>query len=143
MHGEWSGYHRIRLGKLRAIFWYDSKEDIVYVDHIGPRGDVYKWAPFTFPNNLSCRAIVSTKAAIFSFLNLLQKNPKNKAYHFGYKKLPYITNSFFVVIFTLFNFPEGTLFNRAQAGIHLLWIYNFEVPSRVKSGFDPLMGSLS
>jgi mRNA interferase RelE/StbE len=42
MHGEWSGYHRIRLGKLRAIFWYDSKEDIVYIDHIGPRGDVYK-----------------------------------------------------------------------------------------------------
>ena len=42
MYGEWSGYHRIRLGKLRAIFWYDLKEDIVYVDHIGPRGDVYK-----------------------------------------------------------------------------------------------------
>ena len=42
MYGEWSGYHRIRLGKLRAIFWYDSKEDIVYADHIGPRGDVYK-----------------------------------------------------------------------------------------------------
>jgi mRNA interferase RelE/StbE len=42
MYGEWTGYHRIRLGQLRVIFWYDSKEDIVYVDHIGPRGDVYK-----------------------------------------------------------------------------------------------------
>ena len=42
MFGEWAGYHRIRAGKLRIIFWFDTKEDIVYVDHIGPRGDVYK-----------------------------------------------------------------------------------------------------
>ena len=42
MVGEWAGYHRIRVGKLRVIFWFDEKEDVVYVDHIGPRGDVYK-----------------------------------------------------------------------------------------------------
>jgi mRNA interferase RelE/StbE len=42
MFGEWAGYHRIRVGKLRIILWFDTKEDIVYVDHIGPRGDVYK-----------------------------------------------------------------------------------------------------
>lgn len=42
MFGEWAGYHRIRVGKLRIIFWFDEKDDIVYVDHIGPRGDVYK-----------------------------------------------------------------------------------------------------
>ena len=42
MFGEWAGYHRIRVGKLRIIFWFDTKEDIVYVDHIGHRGDVYK-----------------------------------------------------------------------------------------------------
>jgi mRNA interferase RelE/StbE len=42
MFGEWAGYRRIRVGKLRIIFWFDTKEDIVYVDHIGPRGDVYK-----------------------------------------------------------------------------------------------------
>ena len=42
MFGEWAGYHRIRAGKLRIIFWFDTKEDIVSVDHIGPRGDVYK-----------------------------------------------------------------------------------------------------
>jgi len=42
MFGEWAGYHRIRVGKLRIIFWFDTKEDIVYVDHIGSRGDVYK-----------------------------------------------------------------------------------------------------
>lgn len=42
MVGEWAGYHRIRAGKFRIIFWFDEKEDIVYVDHIGVRGDVYK-----------------------------------------------------------------------------------------------------
>ncbi len=42
MVGEWAGYQRIRTGKLRIIYWFDEKEDIVYVDHIGPRGDVYK-----------------------------------------------------------------------------------------------------
>lgn len=42
MFGEWAGYHRIRVGKLRIIFCFDEKEDIVYVDHIGPRGDIYK-----------------------------------------------------------------------------------------------------
>ncbi len=42
MVGEWAGYHRIRVGKLRIIYWFDEKEDIVYVDHIGPRGDIYK-----------------------------------------------------------------------------------------------------
>ena len=42
MVGDWAGYHRIRVGNLRVIFWFDEKEDVVYVDHIGPRGDVYK-----------------------------------------------------------------------------------------------------
>ena len=42
MLGEWTGYHRIRAGQIRIIFWYDEKKDVVYVDHIGPRGDVYK-----------------------------------------------------------------------------------------------------
>ncbi|MFC1863782.1 type II toxin-antitoxin system RelE/ParE family toxin [Thermodesulfobacteriota bacterium] len=42
MVGEWAGYHRIRVGKLRVIFWYDKSGDVVYIDHIGPRGDIYK-----------------------------------------------------------------------------------------------------
>ena len=42
MAGEWAGYYRVRSGKLRLIYWFDEKEDLVYVDHIGPRGDVYK-----------------------------------------------------------------------------------------------------
>jgi len=42
MFGEWAGYHRIRLGNIRIIYWFDEANDIVYVDHIGPRGDIYK-----------------------------------------------------------------------------------------------------
>ena len=42
MAGEWVGYRRIRVGDFRVIFWYDSEKNIVYIDHIGPRGDVYK-----------------------------------------------------------------------------------------------------
>ncbi len=42
MAGEWAGYQRIRIGDLRVIFWYVEGEEMVYVDHIGPRGDVYK-----------------------------------------------------------------------------------------------------
>jgi mRNA interferase RelE/StbE len=42
MAGEWTGYYRLRIGKFRIIFWYDKKESIVYIDHIGARGDVYK-----------------------------------------------------------------------------------------------------
>lgn len=42
MVGDWAGYHRMRVGKMRIIFWFDDTEDVVYVDYIGPRGDVYK-----------------------------------------------------------------------------------------------------
>jgi mRNA interferase RelE/StbE len=42
MLGEWTGYYRLRAGKFRIVFWFDEKEDIVYVDYIGPRGDIYK-----------------------------------------------------------------------------------------------------
>ncbi len=42
MVGEWQGYYRIRVGDTRIIFWLDTQEMTVYVDHIGPRGDVYK-----------------------------------------------------------------------------------------------------
>ena len=42
MAGQWSGYYRLRVGNWRIIYWYEETEDIVYIDHIGPRGDVYK-----------------------------------------------------------------------------------------------------
>jgi mRNA interferase RelE/StbE len=42
MVGEWGGYRRIRVGNIRLIFWVENTGEIIYVDHIGPRGDVYK-----------------------------------------------------------------------------------------------------
>jgi len=42
MAGEWAGYKRIRIGDFRIIYWIDKSKSIIYVDHIGPRGDVYK-----------------------------------------------------------------------------------------------------
>ncbi|CAN2042629.1 mRNA interferase RelE/StbE [Candidatus Magnetomoraceae bacterium gMMP-15] len=40
MIGEWSGYYRLRLGNIRIIFWIDN--DVIYVDYMGSRGDIYK-----------------------------------------------------------------------------------------------------
>ena len=42
MKGRWAGYHRLRVGSRRVIFMVDDQDQVVYVDHIGPRGDVYK-----------------------------------------------------------------------------------------------------
>jgi len=42
MAGEWAGYRRFRHGGLRIIYTYRPEESRVYVNHIGPRGDVYK-----------------------------------------------------------------------------------------------------
>lgn len=42
MAGEWAGYRRLRVGDIRIIFWVENTEKTIYVDHIGPRGDVYK-----------------------------------------------------------------------------------------------------
>lgn len=42
MLGKWSGYHRLRVGGTRIIFEVVAEQDTVYVDHVGPRGDVYK-----------------------------------------------------------------------------------------------------
>lgn len=42
MVGDWAGYQRVRVGNVRIIFWIDKDKKTVYVDHIGPRGDIYK-----------------------------------------------------------------------------------------------------
>lgn len=42
MVGDWAGYHRVRVGNIRIIFLVDKPKNAVYVDHIGPRGEVYK-----------------------------------------------------------------------------------------------------
>ncbi len=45
MAGEWAGYRHIRVGNLRVIFWVDQENAVICVDHIGPRGDVYRSKP--------------------------------------------------------------------------------------------------
>lgn len=42
MKGTWTGYQRIRIGSLRIIFTIDRPSQTLFVDHIGPRSDVYK-----------------------------------------------------------------------------------------------------
>ena len=42
MAGEWAGYWRIRVGHIRIIYWFDDIQEVIYVDHIGARGDIYK-----------------------------------------------------------------------------------------------------
>ncbi|MDQ1354049.1 MAG: mRNA interferase RelE/StbE [Acidobacteriota bacterium] len=42
MVGEWAGYRRFRVGDIRIIFWVENSEETIYVDYVGPRGDVYK-----------------------------------------------------------------------------------------------------
>lgn len=41
MRGEWRGYRRLRVGDLRVIYWIDEEEKSIFVDHVGPRGDIY------------------------------------------------------------------------------------------------------
>jgi len=42
LEGSWSGYYRLRKGKLRIIFEINKTEKSVYIDKIDFRGDVYK-----------------------------------------------------------------------------------------------------
>ncbi len=42
LSGDWGGYYRIRLGKLRVIFSFDAQQCSVFVAVIDHRGNVYK-----------------------------------------------------------------------------------------------------
>jgi mRNA interferase RelE/StbE len=42
MTGQWKGYSRIRIGELRVIFEIDELTRTIYVDYLGPRGEIYK-----------------------------------------------------------------------------------------------------
>jgi mRNA interferase RelE/StbE len=42
MKGEWKGYHRIRMGKIRLILRVDFAARSIFVDRMDYRGDVYK-----------------------------------------------------------------------------------------------------
>ena len=41
MKGLYKGYYRMRVGRIRIIFYPDIKNHIIYVDAIGFRGDIY------------------------------------------------------------------------------------------------------
>jgi mRNA interferase RelE/StbE len=42
LHGELEGSFRLRLGDLRLVYSIDKIEQVVYIEVIGYRGDVYK-----------------------------------------------------------------------------------------------------
>ena len=42
MSGQWQGYCRIRIGQLRVIYSHAQTENVIYVDYLGPRGEIYK-----------------------------------------------------------------------------------------------------
>lgn len=42
MKGEWEGFYRLRVGKVRILFTVDISSGSIEVYAIGSRGDVYK-----------------------------------------------------------------------------------------------------
>ena len=42
LRGEWEGFYRIRVGKLRIIFEFQFKNYRVYIEEIDWRGSAYK-----------------------------------------------------------------------------------------------------
>ena len=42
MRGDWEGFYRLRVGKMRVIFIVDFDSSQLEVYTIGARGDVYK-----------------------------------------------------------------------------------------------------
>ncbi len=42
MKGNWEGYYRLRIGKIRVIFIVDLTSGDIEIYNIGFRGDVYK-----------------------------------------------------------------------------------------------------
>ena len=42
LSGTWTGYYRVRSGKVRIIFAFDAEKRHAFVEVIDYRGDVYK-----------------------------------------------------------------------------------------------------
>lgn len=42
LEGEWQGFLRMRVGKIRIIFTVDIEQDELQIYDIGFRGDIYK-----------------------------------------------------------------------------------------------------
>ena len=42
LHGEWEGFYRLRIGKIRVILSIDEENELINIYGIGYRGDIYK-----------------------------------------------------------------------------------------------------
>jgi mRNA interferase RelE/StbE len=42
MKGKWEGFYRIMAGKIRIIMSIDIDSEVIYIERVGFRGDVYK-----------------------------------------------------------------------------------------------------
>jgi mRNA interferase RelE/StbE len=42
LSGDWKGYYRIRIGKIRIIFDISKESREIFVEKVDHRGDVYK-----------------------------------------------------------------------------------------------------
>ncbi|BAZ85075.1 type II toxin-antitoxin system RelE family toxin [Dolichospermum compactum] len=42
MKGDWEGFYRLRIGKIRIVFTVNTQSGEVEIFTIGTRGDVYK-----------------------------------------------------------------------------------------------------
>lgn len=41
LHGEWQGYFRLRVGSYRIVYYVDDAQNLIFVDDLGPRGNIY------------------------------------------------------------------------------------------------------
>lgn len=42
LKGKWEGFYRIKSGKIRILLSIDIDADILFIERVGFRGDVYK-----------------------------------------------------------------------------------------------------
>ena len=42
LSGAWTGYYRVRTGRIRIIFSFDAEKQRAFVEVVDYRGDVYK-----------------------------------------------------------------------------------------------------
>ena len=42
LEGKWTGYYRLRKGKIRIIFYINKSEKVLYVERVDFRGNVYR-----------------------------------------------------------------------------------------------------
>jgi len=42
LHGEYTGYYRLRIGDIRVIYAVDPKAKVIFIDALSHRGSAYK-----------------------------------------------------------------------------------------------------